>query len=90
MLNIKKTKYTLFHKYSIGDKIPLKLPTLKIGNKVIEKTIPIKFLEMTLDENVLEKIHKNSWKLIIKKHWFAVSCKTISWWNIFKNNIYFI
>ena len=59
-LNIKKTKDTLFHKYSIKDKIPLKLPTLKIGNKVIEKTIPIKFLEMTLDENVLEKIHKNS------------------------------
>ena len=36
-LNIKKTKYTLSNKYSIKDKIPLKLPTLKIGNKVIEK-----------------------------------------------------
>ena len=28
-LNIKKTKCTLFRKYSIKDKIPLKLPTLK-------------------------------------------------------------
>ena len=52
MLNIKKKNFTLFHKYSTKDKIPLKLPTLKIGNKVIEKTISIKFLEMTLDENV--------------------------------------
>ena len=44
--NITKTKYTLFHKYSIKDKIPLKLPTLKIGNKVIEKTPSIKFLRV--------------------------------------------
>ena len=56
-LNIKKTKYTLFHKYSIKDKIPLKLPTLKIGNKVIEKTPSIKFLGVMLDENVSWKYH---------------------------------
>ena len=30
----------LFHKYSIKDKIPLKLPTLKIGNKVMRKHHP--------------------------------------------------
>ena len=52
LLNIKRTKYTLFHKYSIKDKIPLKLPRLKIGNKVIEKTP-----SMTLDENVSWKYH---------------------------------
>ena len=57
--NITKTKYTLFHKYSIKDKIPLKLPTLKIGNKVIEKTPSIKFLGVMLDENV-------SWRYDIK------------------------
>ena len=56
-LNIKKTKYTLFHKYSIKDKIPLKLPTLKIGNKVIEKTPSIKFLGVMLDENVSWRYH---------------------------------
>ena len=39
-LNMKKTKYTFFQKYSIKGKIPLKLPTLKIGNKVIEKYHP--------------------------------------------------
>ena len=32
------------------DKIPLKLPTLKIGNKVIEKTPSIKFLGVMLDD----------------------------------------
>ena len=58
-LNIKKTKYTLFHKYFIRDKIPLKLPTLEIGNKVIEKRTSIKFLGVMLDENI-------SWKNPIK------------------------
>ena len=31
-LNIKKTKYTFFHKNSVKDNIPLKLPGLKITN----------------------------------------------------------
>ena len=57
LLNIKNRKYTLFHKYSIKDKIPLKLPTLKIGNKVIEKTPSIKFLGVMLDENVSWRYH---------------------------------
>ena len=51
-LNIKKTKYTLFHIYSIRNKICLKLTTLEIGNKVIEKTPSIKLLGVMLDENV--------------------------------------
>ena len=55
-----KTKYTLFHKYSIRDKIPLKLPTLKIVNIVIEKTSSIKFLGVMLDENVSCKYHVKS------------------------------
>ena len=57
MLNINKIKYTLFYKYSIEEKIILKLPTLKIGNKVIEKTPSIKFLGVMLDENVSWKYH---------------------------------
>ena len=32
-LNVKKTKYTFFHKNSIKDDIPLKLPALKIPNR---------------------------------------------------------
>ena len=35
-LNIKKAKYTFFHKNSVKDNIPLKLPDLYIANKIIE------------------------------------------------------
>ena len=42
-LNVKKTKYTFFHKNSIKDDIPLKLPELKIANREIERTNAIKF-----------------------------------------------
>ena len=34
-LNNTKTKYTLFHKNSIQDDLPLKLPDLKIANNQI-------------------------------------------------------
>ena len=56
-LNVKKTNYTLFHKNSIKDKLPLKMPALKIGNQIIEKTSSIKFLGVMLDENITWKNH---------------------------------
>ena len=34
------------------DKFPLKMPALKIGNKIIERTSSIKFLGVMLDENL--------------------------------------
>ena len=52
LLIIKKTKYTLFHKNSIKDYLPLKLPDLKIANNQIERKKAIKFLGVMLDENV--------------------------------------
>ena len=51
-LNNKKTKYTLFHKNSIKDDLPLKLRDLKIANNQIERKKGIKFLSVMLDENV--------------------------------------
>ena len=51
-LNNKKTKYTLFHKNSIKDDLPLELPDLKITNNQIERKKAIKFLGVMLDENV--------------------------------------
>ena len=51
-LNIKKTKYTFFHKNSVKDNIPLKLPELKIANRGIEKSNTVKFLGVLLDENI--------------------------------------
>ena len=42
-LNVKKTKYTLFHKKLVRDNIPLKLTDLKIANNSTERTTSIKF-----------------------------------------------
>ena len=59
-LNVKKTKYTFFHKNSIKDDIPLKLPALKIANREIERTNATKFLGILLDENISWKNHIRS------------------------------
>ena len=42
--NIKKTKYSFFHKRITKDDIPLLLPELKINNYEIKRTKSIKFL----------------------------------------------
>ena len=55
LLNIKKTKYTFFHKDSVKDNIHLKLPELKIANRAIERTNAFKFLGVLLDENITWK-----------------------------------
>ena len=47
----------LFRKYNIKNKIPLNLPTLKIGNKVIEKTPSMEFVRVILDKNISWKYH---------------------------------
>ena len=51
-INIKKTKFTLFHKNSFKDETPLKLPALMIGNNNIERKSSIKFLGVMLDEHI--------------------------------------
>ena len=48
-LNNRKTKYTLFHKKSSKDDLPLKLPALKVGDNKIERKKTIKFLGVMLD-----------------------------------------
>ena len=58
---MQKNNYTLFHKNSLKDDMPLKLPELKIENNVIKKATSIKFLGLMIDENIyLEKSYKNS------------------------------
>ena len=57
LLNIKKTNYTLFHKNSTKDDLPLKLPDLKIVNSVLKMQTSIKFLGIMLDENISWKEH---------------------------------
>ena len=51
-VNIKKTKFTLFHKNSSKNDIPVKLPALMVGSNNIERTSSIKFLGVMLDEHI--------------------------------------
>ena len=63
---LKKTKYTFFHKNSVKDNIPLKLPDLHIFDKNIERTSSIKFLGVMIDEHITWYNHIN----IIEKKTF--------------------
>ena len=54
-LNIKKTKYTFFHKNSVKYNIPLKLPDLH--NKSFERKSSLKFLGLMLDEHIAWNDH---------------------------------
>ena len=56
-LNIKKTIYTLFHKNSTKNDLPLKLPDLKIVNSVLKRQASIKYLGVMLDEKISWKEH---------------------------------
>ena len=51
-IKIKKDKFTLFHKNSSKDDIPVKLPALMVGSNNIERTSSIKFLGVMLDEHI--------------------------------------
>ena len=58
-LNVGKTKYTFFHKLSVTNDIPLKLPDLIINNKKIERKYTMKFLGVLMDENLTWRNHIN-------------------------------
>ena len=51
-LNATKTKYSFFHSLFSVDKIPLRLPELKISNTVIKREENMKFLGVLLHENI--------------------------------------
>ena len=52
-----KTKYSLFHKPTKVDDLPLKLPKLSINNQEIKRASYIKFLGVLLAENLSWKEH---------------------------------
>ena len=56
-LNVKKTKFSIFHKASRRDDLPRVLPKLSINNQVIKRQSSIKFLGILLDENLPWKKH---------------------------------
>ena len=56
-LNADKTKYSLFHKPSKTDDLPLLLPKVLINDKEVERVGSIKFLGVLLDEHLSWKEH---------------------------------
>ena len=56
-LNVKKTKFSFFHKSSKKDNIPLRLPNLNINGFTIEHESSIKFLGAWIDENLTWRDH---------------------------------
>ena len=58
-LNVKKTKFSIFHKASKRVNLPLVLPKLFINSQVIKRQSSIKFVAILLDENL-------SWKERLK------------------------
>ena len=56
-LNVKKTNYSLFHKPTRSDDLPLLLPKLYINNQEIKRAPCTKFLGVLLDENLSWKEH---------------------------------
>ena len=54
--DVGKTKYSLFHKLSRVDDLPLKLPKISINNQEIKRASCTKFL-ILLDENLSWKEH---------------------------------
>ena len=56
-LNVKKTKYSFFHKSSKKDNIPLQLPNLNINGSTVESESSIKFLGVWIDENLTWRDH---------------------------------
>ena len=92
-LSIKKTNYTLFHKSSTKDDLPLKLPDLKIVYSVLKRQASIKFLGVMLDENILWKEHIKTVENKLSKK-ISLLCKAKpsldneSLKSIFKNKTY--
>ena len=56
-LNVKNTKFSIFHKASRRDDLPFVLPKLFINNQVIKKQSSIKLLGILLNENLSWKEH---------------------------------
>ena len=82
-LNVKKTKFSFFHKSSKKDNIPLRLSNRNINGFTTERESSIKFLGVWIDENltwrdhvhtVENKIAKNIGLLYQGKHYLDDNC----------------
>ena len=57
-----KTKYTVFHKVSEKDNIPLKLPSLFVNDREIKRITSIKYLGVYWWASHLERAYYCNWK----------------------------
>ena len=73
-LNVKKTKFSIFHKASRRDDLPLVLPKLFINNQLIKRQSSITFLGILLDENLSWKKHLKLTKNKVAKN-IGLICK---------------
>ena len=82
-LNVKKSKYSFFHKLSKKDNVPLRLPNLNINGLTVECESSIKFLRVWIDENltwrdhihtVENKLTKNIGLLYQRKYYLDDKC----------------
>ena len=71
--------YTLFHKNSTKDDLPLKLIDLKIVNSVLKRQTSIKFLGVMLDENISWKEHIKTVENKLSKN-NGLFCKAKQYW----------
>ena len=67
-LNVKKTKFSFFHKPSKKDNIPLRLPNLNINGFTIERESSIKFLGVWIDENLTWRDHIHTFENKVAKY----------------------
>ena len=56
-LNVRRTKYMLFHKLTDQENIPLKLSSLQLNGNIIERENSLKFLGAIFDEHLTWKKH---------------------------------
>ena len=83
LLNIEKTKYTLFHKTSAKNEIS-GIPDLKIGSKSIKKTSSIKFLGVMLDEHISWNDHIKTVENKLAKNIGLLNCVS---YILYKNSL---
>ena len=78
-LNAKKTMFSLYHKSTQKDNMPLALIILRTDGVELKGKAIIKFLGVLLDKNLTWKDHINSIEnKISKKYWVNVQSKNVS------------
>ena len=74
-LNVGKTKYSLFYKFSRVESLPPKLPIWSINNQDTKRAAYAKFLQVPLHKNVLCKEQLRYIENFAKSIWLIYKAK---------------